>query len=75
MARTKSRKAAAFTTFAVTYEDDSISSNRRVDNDRLDQSFGDSLLDLARIALEEQDAEIARRSNRPRPKIKTVSVT
>ncbi len=74
MARSKSRsKPATFTMFNVTYEDGTITSNRRVENDRLDESFGDALLDLARTAIEDQDNEIARRSNRRRAKIKTIS--
>jgi hypothetical protein len=74
MARNKSRsKPATFTMFNVTYEDGTITSNRRVENDRLDESFDDALLDLARTAIEDQDNEIARRSNRRRAKIKTIS--
>lgn len=74
MARNKSKmKPATFTMFNVTYEDGSITSNRRVENDRLDQSMGDSLLDLARTAIEDQDNEIAQRSNRRRSKIKSIS--
>ena len=74
MARNRPKgKAAAFSTFTVTYEDGTITSNRRVENDRLDESFGDTVLDLARAALQEQDAEIARRSNRRRAKIKTIT--
>lgn len=74
MARSRPKgKAGTFTTFTVTYEDGTITSNRRVENDRLDQSFGDALLDLARAALQEQDAEIARLSNRTRAKIKTIT--
>ena len=73
MARSKPKdKAGGFTTFTVHYEDGTITSNRRVANDRLDLSFGDALLDLARAALQEQDAEIAQRSNRRRAKIKTI---
>ncbi len=60
MARKNSKgKAAGFTIFNVTYEDGTITSNRRVANERLDQSFGDDLLDLARTAIQEQDNEIA----------------
>lgn len=74
MARNKSKtKPATFTMFNVTYEDGSITSNRRVENDRLDQSMGDNLLDLARTAIEDQDNEIARRSNRRRAKIKSIT--
>lgn len=71
MARGKPKdNAGGFTTFIVHYEDGTITSNRRIANDRLDQSFGDTLPDLARAALKEQDREIARLSNRRRVKIK-----
>lgn len=74
MARNKSKmKPATFTMFNVTYEDGSITSNRRVENDRLDQSMGDALLDLARTAIEDQDNKIAQRSNRRRSKIKSIT--
>ena len=52
MARKKTKgKAAGFTTFNVAYEDGTMTSNRRVANELLDQSFGDDLLDLARTAI------------------------
>jgi len=74
MARKKaSGKAATFTMFNVTYEDGTITSNRRVSNELLDQSFGENVLDLARTALQEQDNEIARRSHQRRAKIKTIA--
>ena len=41
-------------------------------NDLLDQSFGGSLQDLARTAIEDQDNEIAQRSGKRRAKIKTI---
>ena len=73
MAQKKSKnKGARFQTFNVTYVDGSLSSNRRVAAERLDLSFGDDLLDLARKALEEQDYEIAERSNQRPTRIKTV---
>ena len=73
MARKKPKgKSAAFMVYNVTYEDGSISSNRRVPTELLDQSFGDALLDLARTAIQEQDNEIARRSNQRRAKIKSI---
>ena len=51
MARKKcAAKRPAFTAFNVTYEDGSMTSNRRVPNDLLDQSFGDDIQDLARTA-------------------------
>lgn len=74
MARKKSGgKAATFTMFNVTYEDGTITSNRRVPNELLDQSFGDKLLDLARTAIQDQDNEIAARSNQKRAKIKSIA--
>jgi hypothetical protein len=74
MARKKSgRKAAAFMSFNVTYEDGMVTSNRRVSSKLLDQSFGDSLEDLALAAIEDQDNEIAQRSGERRAKIKTIA--
>ena len=49
-----------------------MTSNRRVPNEQLDQSFGDALEDLARTALEDQDNEIAHRSGQRRPKITSI---
>ena len=73
MARKKPKgQSAAFTSFNVEYEDGSVTSNRRVSNDLLDQSFGDSFEDLARSALENQDNEIAQRSGQPRARIKSI---
>ena len=74
MARKKAEsKAPAFTMFNVTYEDGTITSNRRVPNEQLDQSFGDKLLDLARTAIQQQDNDIAARSNQRRAKIKDIA--
>ena len=74
MARKKfAAKRPAFTAFNVTYEDGSMTSNRRVPNDLLDQSFGDNIQDLARTAIEDQDNEIAQRSGQRRAKIKTIA--
>jgi len=73
MAQKKSKiKGPRFRVFNVTYEDGTLSSNRRVDAERLDQSFGDDLLDLARAAIEAQDSEIAERSNQRPAKIKSI---
>lgn len=73
MARKKSKaKGAGFMVFNVIYEDGTISSNRRVPNEGLNQSFGDDLVDLARTAIQEQDNEISRRSNQLRGKIKSI---
>lgn len=73
MARKKDKtKPLTFSVFNVSYEDGTLSSNRRVENQYLDQSFGDSLIDLARIAIAEQDREIEQRSNKRRAKIKSI---
>lgn len=73
MAKKSKGKGAAFLTFNVMYEDGMVTSNRRISNDLLDQSYGDTLQDLARIAIENQDTEIAQRSGQPRAKIKTIA--
>jgi hypothetical protein len=74
MARRKSNsKAAAFLMFNVTYEDGTVTSNRRIANEQLDESFGDSIEDLARTAIESQDNEIAQRSGQRRSKIKSIA--
>ena len=73
MARKKPKgKSGAFTVFNVDYEDGMVTSNRRVLNDLLDQSFGESFQDLARTAIEDQDNEIAQRSGQRRAKIKSI---
>ncbi len=72
MARKKPKdKAAGFTMVNVAYEDGTMTSNRRVANELLDQSFGDGLQDLARTAIEDQDNEIAQRSGERRARIKS----
>jgi hypothetical protein len=74
MARKKPKgKSAAFTAFNVIYEDGMVTSNRRVSNDLLDQSFGESLDDLAHSAIAAQDAEIAQRAGQRRAKIKSIA--
>ena len=73
MARKKPKgKGAAFTAFNVNYEDGMVTSNRRVSSELLDQSFGESFQDLARIAIENQDSEIAQRSGQRRAEIKSI---
>jgi hypothetical protein len=73
MARKKPKgKGAAFSTFNVSYEDGLMTSNRRVSNDLLDQTFGESIQDLARSAIKDQDNEIAQRSGQRRAKIKSI---
>ncbi len=74
MARKKPKgKGAAFTEFNVFYEDGKVTSYRRVSNELLDQSYGDSFEDLARAAIEGQDSEIAKRSGQSRAKIKSIT--
>jgi hypothetical protein len=74
MARKKTKgKAAGITMFNVAYEDGSMTSNRRVANELLDQSFGDDLQDLAQAAIEDQDNEIAQRSGDRRANIKSIA--
>lgn len=74
MARKKPKgKSAVFMAFNVTYEDGMVTSNRRVPNDLLDQSFGDAILDLARTAIQDQDNEIAQRSGQRRTRIKSIT--
>ncbi len=73
MARNKSKgKGAAFMAFNVTYEDGMVTSNRRVSSELLDQTFGESLQDLVRSAIEDQDNEIAERAGQCRAKIKSI---
>jgi len=74
MARKKSKsKGPAFVVFNVEYEDGSVTSNRRVPNELLDQTFGAKLEDLALNAISDQDKEIAQLSGQRRPKIKKIS--
>ncbi len=74
MARKKTNgKAAGFMMFNVAYEDGTRTSNRRVANELLDQSFGDNLQELACTAIEDQDNEIAQRSGQRRAKIKSIA--
>jgi len=73
MARKNAKgKPAAFTAFNVSYEDGLVTSNRRVANELLDQSYGQSIQELARTAIEGQDREIAQRAGQNRAKIKSI---
>ncbi len=65
-------KGAAFMAFNVIYEDGMLTSNRRVSSELLDQTFGESLQDLVRSAIENQDNEIAERAGQCRAKIKSI---
>ncbi|MEQ8807082.1 MAG: hypothetical protein RLO05_08620 [Rhodospirillales bacterium] len=74
MAGKKSKgKAPQFLMFNVTYGDGTVTSNRRVSTDLLDQSYGDSLEDLVRAAIEQQDNDIAERSGQTRAPIKSIA--
>ncbi len=59
--------------FNVVYEDGSLSSNRKVSSELLDDRFGEDEIDLARQVIERQDAEIAERSGVPKAKVKEVA--
>lgn len=71
----RNRKASkpAFQTFNVVYADDSLSSNRRIPSDLLESPFGEDPMDLARLAIEKQDDEIAQRSGQRKPRIKSIT--
>ena len=58
--------------FNVVYEDGSLTSNRKVSSELLDDRFGDDPMDLARLAIERQDDEIAERSGVRRARVKEV---
>lgn len=73
MPRRKSKPKPTFMVFNVTYEDGSLSSNRRVSSEHLDQRFGEDIQDLAMAALASQDAEISERSGVRRAKIKSIA--
>lgn len=69
MARKKPNPKAEFVLFNVLYEDGSQTSNRRVPGEILGGLDGD---EPARAAIEAQDREIAERSGRSRPPIKSL---
>ena len=73
MARKKSATKPNFLVFNIIYEDGSLSSNRRVSSNQLDQRFGEEIQALALAALENQDQEIASRSGIRRAKIKSIA--
>ena len=74
MVRKKSKsKGPPFMMFNVDYEDGAVTSNRRVSNELLDQSFGAKLEDLALKAILDQDNDIAQRSGQRRSKIKKIT--
>lgn len=69
MARKKPSGGSEFVLFDVLYEDGSRSSNRRVPASAVGGLDGD---EPARAILEEQERQIAERSGRPRPAIKSI---
>ncbi len=56
--------------FNVTYEDGTLSSNRKILATQLDNASDD---DAAQSLIEAQDREIGERSGRPRPRIKAIA--
>lgn len=71
--RKKKAAKASFEMFNVVYEDDTLSSNRRVASELVDDPFGGDPLDLARLAIEKQDDEIAQRSGERKARIRSVT--
>ncbi len=69
----KSSKPAAFVMFNVVYDDGSLSSNRRVPGDVLQDMLGTEEKELAQSFLETQDQSIAERSGQAKIAIKTLS--
>jgi hypothetical protein len=69
MARKKPTAKAEFILFNVTYQDGTLSSNRRVPGSLLGGLDGDA---PAKAFIESQDREIAERSGSPRGPIKTI---
>tara|TARA_Y100001970_G_C14259423_1_gene878556 strand:- start:21575 stop:21814 length:240 start_codon:yes stop_codon:yes gene_type:complete len=60
--------------FNVVYEDGSLSSNRRIPGEMLVDPFGaEDVMDLARSAIEKQDAEVSKLSGVPKPAIKEIT--
>lgn len=70
--RNKKASKASFETFNIVYADDSLSSNRRVSADLMENPYGEDPLELARLAIEKQDDEIAQRSGQRKPRIKSI---
>ncbi|MGE0853789.1 MAG: hypothetical protein AB7O44_29945 [Hyphomicrobiaceae bacterium] len=70
MSRRKPTAKFEFVLFNVVYDDGSMTSNRKVPGSVLGGLEGD---DPALAVLEAQDREIAQRSGRPRPRIKSIS--
>ena len=71
--RNKKAAKATFETFNVVYVDDTLSSNRRVPGELMENPYGEDPLEIARLAIEKQDDEIAQRSGIRKPRIKSVT--
>lgn len=69
MTRKKLKAKAEFILFDVSYEDGTLSSNRKVPGSVLSGLDGDA---PAWEIIESQDREISKRSGRPRSSIKTI---
>lgn len=69
MARKKEPGPAGFVLFDVTYEDGTLSSNRRVPDTEVGGLDGDA---PAKAFIEAQDRAVAEKSGRPRGRIKSV---
>ncbi len=69
MARLKKKSAPAFVMFDVVYEDGTLSSNRRIPGEVLEDIFSN---DPARDFIESQDSKIASQSGIRKPKIKSI---
>ncbi len=70
MARARKKSAPVFVMFDVVYEDGTLSSNRRIPGEALEDIFSK---DPARDFIESQDGKIASQSGIKKPKIKSVT--
>ena len=70
MARKKEPGPAGFVLFDVTYEDGTLSSNRRVPETEIGGLDGDA---PAKAFIEAQDRSVAEKSGRPRGRIKSMA--
>jgi hypothetical protein len=69
----KSTKPATFVMYNVVYEDGTLSSNRRVPGDVLQDMLGSDEKELAQNFIQSQDETIAERSGYAKARIKTVA--
>jgi len=70
MARKKEPGPAGFVLFDVTYEDGTLSSNRKVPNAEIEGFDGDL---PAKAFIEAQDRAVAEKSGRPRGRVKSLT--